>query len=185
MQIEVLARPLDYIFSATSYVRGFCWDIIMSLNSVIVHRFVWPQLVSIIFNCKLSCIFSFLLVFLTSLARISLCGEAILVVLVDNQRMCGARLWGSGLSIIRWIICVLCHQIELSLTWWALGHPLFPSSGNQSEVSIKFDFILSFISFYSPWKATKNCSWIHPYPEPWLSFCTVLVLEFIVLSLCT
>jgi hypothetical protein len=85
-----------YLFSSHRHIRvGFCLSLDLS-RTVVVDRFVRPQLVSLIIHLQYSrlCSFLFLLVSLILRQELALVARSIAQHTVDNQRRSGAAIAG-------------------------------------------------------------------------------------------
>jgi hypothetical protein len=93
---RVLHNPRVFINSRHILVRGgFCFKINLS-RTVIVDRFVRPQLVSLIIHPQYSRLCSFLFLLVSSILRqeLALVARSIAQCMVDNQRRSGAAIAG-------------------------------------------------------------------------------------------
>jgi hypothetical protein len=115
-----------YLFSSRRHIRvGFCLSLDLS-RTVVVDRFVRPQLVSLIIHPQYSrlCYFLFLLVSSILRQELALVARSIEQCMVDNQRRSGARLRGS--SRVDWKpdrLCDISTKLIVTFIGRKIGHP--------------------------------------------------------------
>jgi hypothetical protein len=118
--------PNPYIISSRHHIRA---RVLLKLDlsrTVVVDRFVRPQLVSLIIHPQYSrlCYFLFLLVSSILRQELALVARSIEQCMVDNQRRSGARLRGS--SRVDWKpdrLCDISTKLIVTFIGRKIGHP--------------------------------------------------------------